>query len=194
MLLVWILNLKGYLGNYIYMGYSFCIYYLGYFVINQSEVFPYSETNKNELNSFIHSVKDLNYRKSPMLSNELLEHEKGRLISTMINVKPFLDNELTLVKLAQIQKQSIHEVSYIINEGFRENFNQFINKYRIEESKLMLANPDSNNLNMVGIAYQSGFNSKTIFNTTFKKITGQTPSEYRNNNQKDVRNHKSEQS
>jgi len=51
-----------------------------------------------------------------------------------------------------------------------ENFYQFVNRYRIEESKKLLLNPDMNHLSLVGIGYEVGFNSKTVFNTTFKKI------------------------
>lgn len=193
MLLFWILNLRGYLGDYIYIGYSFCIYYLGYFIINQKEIFPYSETNKKELISLILEDGNSAVVKTQVLNIETLEQEKEKLIFIMLHSKPYLDSELNLVKLAQMQGMGIRELSYLINQGFGENFNQYINKYRIEESKRLLSDPNFAHLNMVGIAYQSGFNSKTIFNTTFKKITGETPSEFRKNHQKDVRNHNSEQ-
>lgn len=184
MLLIWILDLSGYLGNFFYLGYSVCIYFLGYFVINQRELFPYNETNKNELITLIQPDNSTNEGKIQIIRKEVLDHEKEKLLATMLNHKVFLDNDLNLVKLAQIQKLSIRELSYVINEGFAENFNQFINKYRVEESKRLLSDADFNHLNMVGIAYQAGFNSKTIFNTAFKKITGQTPTDYRKNSQK----------
>jgi len=182
MLAVWVLNLKGLFGDYIYLAYGFCIYYLGYYVVNQAEIFPYSEITKNELNSLIDTEalpKDI---KNQTLSVSILEDEKNKLSLIMQNDKPFLDNELNLVKLAQIQGINIRELSFVINEGFGENFNQFINKYRVEESKRILSDPGFKHLNMLGVAYQAGFNSKTIFNTTFKKLTGFTPSEFRNQN------------
>jgi AraC-like DNA-binding protein len=69
-------------------------------------------------------------------------------------------------------------VSQIINESFRQNFREYVNRYRIEESKRLLVQPRQI-LNITGIAYDSGFNSKSAFNRAFKKQTGMTPREYR---------------
>ena len=74
---------------------------------------------------------------------------------------------------------STHLLSYTINTGFDENFYQFINRYRIDEAKKMVLDPQMGHLNLVGIAFAVGFNSKTAFNTAFKKATGQTPSEFK---------------
>jgi AraC-like DNA-binding protein len=73
---------------------------------------------------------------------------------------------------------SIHEASFLINEAARDNFYNFINKYRVEEAKKLLASAKMEELNIVGIAFASGFNSKTTFNTTFKKMVGISPSQY----------------
>jgi AraC-like DNA-binding protein len=69
-------------------------------------------------------------------------------------------------------------MSYLINSGFGENFFQFINKYRVERAKELLNIDKLSKYSILGIAFESGFNSKTTFNTTFKKFTNQTPSEY----------------
>ncbi|MFZ0597901.1 MAG: helix-turn-helix domain-containing protein, partial [Flavobacterium sp.] len=55
----------------------------------------------------------------------------------------------------------------------------FINRYRIEEAKKMIQDPNMEHLSLMGIAFEVGFNSKTVFNTTFKKSTNQTPSEFK---------------
>ena len=72
-------------------------------------------------------------------------------------------------------------LSYIINDKFNLNFYDFINKYRIEESKQYL-NKSSNIKTVLEIAYKVGFNSKTTFNSAFKKYTDMTPSEFRKMN------------
>ena len=92
--------------------------------------------------------------------------------------KLFLENDLNLTKLAMKLETTTNEVSFVINELYNQNFNFYINKYRIEEAKKLLISKEYVNLNILGIAYQSGFNSKTTFNTTFKKIAGISPSNY----------------
>ncbi|MEF9477974.1 helix-turn-helix domain-containing protein [Chryseobacterium sp. 1B4] len=92
--------------------------------------------------------------------------------------KPYLDSELNLIRLAEMLSVSTHHLSYVINTGFGKNFFQYVNEYRIDHAKKLLKEPDSK-LSILGIAYESGFNSKTSFNTTFKKVTGQTPSEFK---------------
>jgi AraC-like DNA-binding protein len=59
------------------------------------------------------------------------------------------------------------------------SFFEYINSLRIEEAKSLLADPNKHKLNVIEIAYQVGFNNKVTFNTTFKKSTGITPTEYR---------------
>jgi AraC-like DNA-binding protein len=97
----------------------------------------------------------------------------------MQSEKPFLDNELNLLKLAAHMQITIHTLSYVINEGYGENFAQYVNRYRVEEAKKLLDDPQVAHLSILGIAFDAGFNSKTVFNTTFKKITGLSPSEYK---------------
>jgi AraC-like DNA-binding protein len=67
-------------------------------------------------------------------------------------------------------------------QSFNQNFRDFINKYRIEESKFLLKNKSNGNKTILEIAYEVGFNSKSAFNAAFKKFTGLTPKEYRNGN------------
>lgn len=67
----------------------------------------------------------------------------------------------------------------LFNEKFGLNFFDFINQYRIKEVKARMANPKFDNLSLLGIAFESGFNTKSAFNRVFKKMTGFTPSEYK---------------
>jgi AraC-like DNA-binding protein len=59
------------------------------------------------------------------------------------------------------------------------SYNDFINKYRVEEVKVRFSDPENKNKTVLEIMYETGFYSKSVFNTAFKKFTGMTPSEYR---------------
>ncbi len=70
-------------------------------------------------------------------------------------------------------------LSQAINEGLGKNFFEFINRYRIEEAKRLLTDPADKKITVLEVLYQVGFNSKSSFNTVFKKQTGLTPSEFK---------------
>ncbi|MBP9872856.1 MAG: AraC family transcriptional regulator [Haliscomenobacter sp.] len=93
--------------------------------------------------------------------------------------KPYLENDLNLLKLADRLEVNLHTLSFVINEGFRENFAQYINRHRVEEAKKLLEDPGNDHFSMVGIAFTAGFNSKTAFNTAFKKMTGVSPTDFK---------------
>jgi len=95
--------------------------------------------------------------------------------------KPHLANILTLEQLAAQLEISPRVLSNTINRHFHHNFFEFINRYRVEEAKKQLANPELKTKTIIDIMGDSGFNSKATFNTFFKKIEGMTPSEYRKN-------------
>lgn len=88
----------------------------------------------------------------------------------------FLNPNLTLDETAKELKISKHLLSQYLNEKIGKSFTNFINEYRIEKAKELLAS--KNNYTIEGLGYDSGFNSKSTFFTTFKKITGKTPSDY----------------
>ncbi len=67
----------------------------------------------------------------------------------------------------------------MINRHFQKNFFEFINGYRIDEAKKLLANEKYEKVTIIEIMAQVGFNSKATFNTFFKKLVGVTPSQYR---------------
>lgn len=179
LLLVWKLNLNDLLEGIMPWAYGLGIFYLGYHAINQREIFPYTETDKKDLSALLSNAPtELTANRKGTMPDDVLQNKMRRLQQIMETEKPYLDNEMNLVKLAQHAGMTVREISYVINQGFGENFNQFVNRYRIEESKKLLLDEKQGHLNMLGIAYQAGFNSKTIFNTTFKKMVGMTPSEF----------------
>lgn len=93
--------------------------------------------------------------------------------------KPYLDPELTLTQLAERINISPHHLSQIINEQFQLNFFEYINQFRVEEVKSRICNPKYESYSLLGIAMDSGFNSKSAFNRVFKKLTHQTPSQFK---------------
>ncbi|MEN8229691.1 MAG: AraC family transcriptional regulator [Bacteroidota bacterium] len=96
----------------------------------------------------------------------------------MIQAKPYLDRELSIYDLSEQLEIPRHILSEIINEHMGKNFYNLVNDYRVEEVKKRLENPEFKNLTILAIAYDSGFNAKSSFNTIFKDKTGTTPSEY----------------
>jgi len=96
--------------------------------------------------------------------------------------KSYLDSSLSLKLLAQSVGISERSLSQVINEFRKQNFFDYINTYRVKYAKELLKNPSFKQRTMLDILFESGFNSKSSFNTTFKKHTGRTPSEYRRQN------------
>ena len=93
--------------------------------------------------------------------------------------KPYLDSELTLLELAGTLNVSPHNLSEAINTQLQQTFFDFVNQYRVEQVKKDLADPQKQHLTFLALALEAGFNSKSSFNTIFKKHAEMTPSEYR---------------
>jgi AraC-like DNA-binding protein/NADH:ubiquinone oxidoreductase subunit 3 (subunit A) len=96
----------------------------------------------------------------------------------MVIEKPYLNRELTIYNLSDQLKISRHILSEVINEHMGMNFYNLVNEYRVNEVKERMKSDAMKHLTILAIAYDSGFNSKSSFNTIFKEKTGQTPSEY----------------
>jgi AraC-like DNA-binding protein len=93
--------------------------------------------------------------------------------------KPFVRSTLTLQELSDELQISAHNLSEVINTKLGKNFFDFVNGFRVKEVQARLADPQYDHLTILAIAQDAGFNSKSTFNTIFKKVTNQTPSEYR---------------
>ena len=118
------------------------------------------------------------YEKST-LTKERGDRYVRRLVEAMEKEKPYLDCELTLQKLARRLSIHPHHLSQIINERLNQNFFDFINSYRVEEAKKRLIDPGEKHFSIIAIAEEVGFNSKSAFNSVFKKYVNMTPSEWR---------------
>jgi len=97
--------------------------------------------------------------------------------------EPFLIPNLSLRSLADLVEIHPNKLSWVLNERVGKNFNEFINHYRIEYFKQLALDPKNNHISLLGLAYESGFNSKTVFNTYFKKEVGLTPKEFLKQNE-----------
>jgi AraC-like DNA-binding protein len=153
----------------IYITFFSTIVFFGmsYQVISYSEILHYQT-----------EVPKKKYEKSnlePTVAKSYLE----KLTEIMKNEKPYLKNDLTLPELSEKLKLSTHYLSQLLNKQLGKNFFDFVNEWRIEEMKEKLRNPKMQHLKIEELAFESGFNSKSVFNNAFKKFTQSTPSEYR---------------
>jgi len=151
---------------------SIWVYILGYLALRSPEVLAGVEEN------LLPPAK--RYEKSTLTSVKA-KNTLGKLLQLMTDEKPFTDGELTLQKLAEQLSISPHHLSQIINEQLNQNFFDFINSYRIEEVKRIMADSNYKHLSIIAIAEEAGFSSKSSFNSIFKKNTGMTPSQFRKN-------------
>jgi len=100
----------------------------------------------------------------------------------MVETEPYLDPTLTVQNLADQLNIPSRELSILINQNLNMHFFDFINSYRIEKAKRILIEPEKKKMTVLEILYEVGFNSKSSFNTAFKKHTGTTPTNYRKSN------------
>jgi len=117
------------------------------------------------------------YQRSGLKKEDVAQYI-ARIEEHMNSSKPFLNRELSIYDLSDQLGIPKHSLSEVINEHMGKNFYNLVNDYRIEEVKTRLEDPAYKNLTILAIAYDSGFNSKSSFNTIFKEKTGITPSEY----------------
>ena len=141
---------------------------LVYFALSKPMFFKGIRIDKKSSSEKANELKDV-------IPPEKIEH----IVSYIETQKPFLHPILTLDSLAKQLDMPPRVLSSILNNHFDKNFYEFINSYRIEESKLLIANNINKKYTMLEILNEAGFNSKATFNTFFKKQVGMTPREYK---------------
>ncbi|MBN2092659.1 helix-turn-helix transcriptional regulator [candidate division KSB1 bacterium] len=146
------------------------IYAMGYLGLRQPEIF-----------SGFAEIKELKKYERSGLTKEKGQELQKKLVHLMETEKPYTDSNLKLTQLARMLSTSPNYLSQVINEELNQNFFDFVNGYRIEEAKRLIADPANQNDTILAIAYDVGFNSKSVFNTSFKKHSQMTPSQFRNN-------------
>ncbi len=107
------------------------------------------------------------------------EEQIMNLKNYMIKEEPYLNPSLTIRNLAEQLKIPMRDLSVLINQELQQHFFDFINEYRIEKAKKILSDPSKSKVTVLEILYEVGFNSKSSFNTAFKKHTGKTPTQFR---------------
>lgn len=127
------------------------------------------------LNTVIPFIK---YEKTG-LTDSLFTDLQNRLTGLMEHEKIYLDNDLSLDKVANLLNVSRHHASQVINESFNQSFFQYVNKYRITEAEENLKDRDLQNLTIDEIAFKSGFNNRVSFYNLFRDYYNTTPTEFR---------------
>lgn len=146
------------------------VVFIGYSGIRQQDLFTNAAIKEEEL------VKTEREYKKSSLKSDIATKKHEELLVLMKKEKPYLNPKLTLNELAQSLALSPNHLSQIINQYEEVNFHDFINIYRVEE---FIQKVQSNkNFSLLAHAYDSGFNSKSTFNTVFKKFKSHTPSQY----------------
>ena len=150
------------------------LYFLGYYGIKQSKVlvpeFLLNPVKNNKISTSLINMDSI----------EIKQHISK--INTVLTTKElFLDEDLTLSKLAKEISLSDKKLSAIINQEMDTSFYDLINSYRLEEFKKRVVSKEFDNLTILGIAYDCGFKTKSTFNRLFKLQTGISPSEFKKN-------------
>jgi AraC-like DNA-binding protein len=147
------------------------IFLIGFFGVRQGDIFT-----QNQL------IADDNEQKKKYPKSGLTEEASGKLHQALIQLMTenalYKKNDLSIDDLSS--KLGVHPnyLSQIINQEEKKNFYDFVNTYRIEEFRRLIAMPRNQHLTLLSVAFDCGFNSKSSFNRFFKKATGQTPSQY----------------
>lgn len=121
--------------------------------------------------------KEFNAKKALLDEWATLDY-KTKLLQLIEKEQPYLNPDLSLSLLAQQLQLHPNQLSWLLNAGFGKNFNEFINHYRLEAFKQSAKDPQNSSLTIMSMAYDCGFNSKTVFNTYFKKKMGTTPKQF----------------
>ena len=153
---------------------------VSYFGIKQ----PYLFKVIPEENEEFMALKKKNESKRKYKNSNLTEEQKQEYVkhifTFMDEERPFINPELTVQDLSKQLNISRHHLTELLNNDIGKNFFTFINEYRVEEVKRRLLDTRFEHLTIVAIAFESGFNSKSTFNSIFKQNTGNTPSQWKN--------------
>lgn len=157
------------------IGLIILVYAISYFGIKQPYILK--AVYYNNPKSDLHKENGAN-RKSKKLKDRSEEQVKA-LKQHMETNKPFLQPNLSLADLAQTMGMSKSELTSLLNDYMGVNFFSFVNQYRLKNVLKKLEDSNYDHLTILSIAFDSGFNSKSTFNSIFKQHTGLTPTDYR---------------
>ncbi|GAB3983341.1 AraC family transcriptional regulator [Spirosoma terrae] len=170
-------------GDFLLATYvSLTIYTTSYLVMRGSNFFrsqPEPEPSAIETEPLPLVEPKRKYEKSS-LSEELEEAVLARLNRLIDAEKPYLESDLSLPKLAERVNTSPHHLSQLLNDRLGVTFFDWLATYRIAEAQRLLNDTSTANLKIDEIAERVGYNSTSAFHTAFKRLTGQTPAQFRN--------------
>jgi TolB-like protein/AraC-like DNA-binding protein len=129
---------------------------------------------KENLPSYAEEQVQVESSKS-LMSDPEIEVVLEKLSKGMQEEKWFQGASLSLRELAEYVDISSNKLSWLLNEHIGKNFNEYINAFRLRHFKEQALDPANNHLTLLALAYESGFNSKTVFNKFFKSMEGMTP-------------------
>lgn len=118
------------------------------------------------------------YAKSGLTPEQLADY-KAQLESIMVDEQTYLRSDITLPRLADIVGCSVNHLSQVINAGFGVSFFDYVNRYRIEHAKRLLADSSGKENAVLNVAFTVGFNSNSAFYAAFRKNAGETPAQFR---------------
>ena len=183
--LVWLIVIVSQNDTYIFAGDSVFVILVGFFGIQQKNIFnsnkPISTTNKDKLlknNLKNHKENSKQKYQNSGLTDKLVDEYYNKLIILMEQKELYKNADLSLNGLANELTIHPNYLSQIINEKQNKSFYDFVNTFRVEEFKRLIAIPKNQQFTIMAIAYDCGFNSKSSFNRHFKKNTGLTPSQF----------------
>lgn len=169
-----------YSESVISLAIALLVYAIGYMALRQPEIYRYDSLGEPEPRiSAPPATADPRYERSGLGDAESAKL-KNDLLALMTRENPYRDPELTLPQLAEQLDTTPHKLSEVLNRELGETFYDFVNGYRVAEIRHRLVDSKSAHLNVLTLAMDAGFASKSTFNQAFKKLTGQTPSSYRN--------------
>lgn len=158
-------------------------------LLNPSPILKPVKNHKGFKEIMLKAIPDnVNYKQNKKYKQSLLDTDEIKNYSKeleliMEDYKLYLNPDLSLKDLASYLELPANYVSQLLNLGFQKNFSEYVNSYRVNEFKERVLLEEYKGLTLMAVAYDSGFNSKTVFNTFFKKIEGTTPNSYLRSNQ-----------
>ena len=163
-----------------YFGLTFFAFAFSFYGYKQPGIFNeiLTDTKYHRKESLQEEVSDPKYEKSGLKKEDARQY-LDQLLKYMEEKKPFLDVDLSIHDISDKLDVPRHYLTQVINGMLGKNFYNFINEYRIEEVKKLLADEAYSKYTLTSIAFEAGFNSKSSFNSVFKTATGMTPSQFK---------------
>ncbi|MDF1695771.1 MAG: tetratricopeptide repeat protein [Saprospiraceae bacterium] len=135
--------------------------------------FPASSENRQLLRKFDRVQPEPST--TALLNDIEIERNLQQLNQLITEEEMYTDPSLSLRKLAEVMDLHPNKLSWLLNDYIGKNFNEYVNAFRLEKFKEKALDPKNSHITLLGLAYESGFNSKTVFNSFFKKMEETTP-------------------